>query len=235
MIRRVLLAAILAGIAAGLVMSAVQQWRVVPLILEAERYEKAEASHSHGTAEATATAPASQGDEEWAPKDGFQRTAYTVAANVIAGVAFALLAAAASLLTGLPVTLGNGALWGLAGFAVFTLAPSAGLPPELPGMPAGDLLARQVWWWATAAATAGGIVLIALTRHIGFKVLAVALMAVPHLAGAPQPQTHASDVPAGLANAFSANVIVTSAIFWLVLGLALGFLLTRAQRQPSLA
>jgi adenosylcobinamide kinase/adenosylcobinamide-phosphate guanylyltransferase len=47
--------------------------------------------------------------------------------------------------------------WGLAGFAVFTLAPGLGLPPELPAMPAADLLARQVWWIGTAAATAIGL------------------------------------------------------------------------------
>ena len=35
-----------------------------------------------------------------------------------------------------------GLLWGFAGFAVFTLAPGLGLPPELPAMPAAELLPR---------------------------------------------------------------------------------------------
>ena len=39
--QRIFFAAVLSGLAAGLAMSAVQQWRVAPLILEAEVYENA--------------------------------------------------------------------------------------------------------------------------------------------------------------------------------------------------
>ncbi|MEI2612914.1 MAG: CbtA family protein [Candidatus Promineifilaceae bacterium] len=39
----------------------------------------------------------------------------------------------------------------------FQLAPAFGLPPELPGMAAADLGARQVWWCGTALATGVGI------------------------------------------------------------------------------
>ncbi|MGE0211235.1 MAG: CbtA family protein [Parvibaculaceae bacterium] len=238
MLGRVLLAAVLAGIAAGLFMSAIQQWRVAPIIIEAEKYEKAEPAHQHGAAEATtaetqAAATHEHAEEGWGPEDGFERTAYTIAANVVAGVAFALLAAAAAVLTGLPLTLGTGALWGLAGFAIFTLAPSAGLPPELPGMPAGDLFARQVWWWCTVAATAAGIGLLVMLESLALKALGVVIMAVPHLVGAPQPDTHETTVPAGLANTFAANAIATSAVFWIVLGVLLGYLLTRSERRAT--
>ncbi|HSM20231.1 MAG TPA: CbtA family protein [Hyphomicrobiales bacterium] len=211
MIRRVVLAAILAGIAAGLVMSAIQHWRVTPLILEAEAYEVA---HTHGEKEA------------WAPADGVERTAFTVLFNLLTGVGFALIAAAASLLTRLPMTPGTGFMWGLAGFATFMLAPSAGLPPELPGMVASDLAGRQVWWWSAVAATAGGIALIALTRHLAWKAAAIALIALPHVIGAPHASGD-STVPAGLANAFAANSIAVSAVFWIVLCVSLGFLLSR--------
>ncbi|HUF44178.1 MAG TPA: CbtA family protein [Aestuariivirgaceae bacterium] len=213
MIRRVVLAAILAGIAAGLVMSAVQHWRVTPLILEAEAYETALLHHGE--------------EEAWAPADGVQRTAFTVIFNVLTGVAFALIAAAASLLTRLPLTSNTGLIWGLAGFATFMLAPSAGLPPELPGMAAGDLTGRQLWWWSAVAATAGGIGLIALTRHFAWKAAAIGLIALPHVIGAPHATGDASAVPAGLANAFAANAIAVSAVFWIVLGVSLGFLLAR--------
>jgi cobalt transporter subunit CbtA len=213
MIRRVVLAAILAGIAAGLVMSAIQHWRVTPLILQAEAYEVA---HANGAEE-----------EAWAPADGVQRTAFTVIFNVLTGVAFALVAAAASLLTRLPLTSNTGLMWGLAGFATFMLAPSAGLPPELPGMAAGDLTGRQLWWWSAVAATAGGIGLIALTRHFAWKAAAIGLIALPHVIGAPHATGDASAVPAGLANAFAANAIAVSAVFWIVLGVSLGFLLAR--------
>jgi cobalt transporter subunit CbtA len=211
MIRRVVLAAILAGIAAGLVMSAVQHWRVTPLILAAEAYET---GHSHGE------------EEVWAPADGWERTGYTVLFNLLTGVAFALIAAAASLITRLPITPGTGLMWGLAGFATFMLAPSAGLPPELPGMAAHELASRQLWWWLAVTTTAGGIAVIALTRHLAWKAAAIALIALPHLIGAPHASVETA-VPAGLANAFAANAIAVSAVFWIVLGTALGYLLAR--------
>ena len=53
MIGRVVLAALLAGIAAGLIMGAIQHVRLTPLILEAETYEKAAPSHDHAAAGGT--------------------------------------------------------------------------------------------------------------------------------------------------------------------------------------
>ena len=44
--------------------------------------------------------------------------------------------------------------WAAAAFVATGLAPAAGLAPELPGMPAADLVARQSWWFLTATATA---------------------------------------------------------------------------------
>jgi cobalt transporter subunit CbtA len=212
MIRRVVLAALLAGFAAGLVMSAMQHWRVTPLILQAEAYEVA---HVHGDEQAAS-----------ALAGGVERTAFTVLFNVLSGVAFALIAAAVSLITRLPLTPHTGAMWGLAGFATFMLAPSAGLPPKLPGMAVSDLASAQAWWWLAVTATAGGIAVIALTRHVAWKAAAIALIALPHLIGAPQAYG-TSAVPAGLANAFAANAIAVSAVFWIVLCVTLGFLLSR--------
>ena len=50
MIGRVLLAAVLAGLAAGLVMGVIQHVRLTPLIVEAEKYEHL--AHGHGAASA---------------------------------------------------------------------------------------------------------------------------------------------------------------------------------------
>ena len=66
--------------------------------------------------------------------------AFTVAANIVTAVGFALLLVAASEFAGGIAGWRSGLLWGLAGFAVFTLAPGLGLPPELPAMPAAELL-----------------------------------------------------------------------------------------------
>ena len=150
MIGRVILAALLAGVAAGFIMGAIQHFRLTPLILEAEVFENAGGGHQprdRASAEApTAEQPAAEepsAEEEWAPTDGWQRTLYTTAASMLAGAGFAAVLAGISLLIGIPITARNGLLWGLAGFISVNLAPAAGLSPELPGMPAADLLARQ--------------------------------------------------------------------------------------------
>ncbi len=150
MIARALLVAILAGLTAGLFVTAVQMVRVTPLILEAEIYESG-AAHDQATGAggaADAAAAAATADEPWAPDDGFERTVYTLLANILTGVGFGLLLAAVFTLRGRPVGWREGVLWGLGGFAVFALAPAVGLPPELPGTAAADLIERQIWWAA---------------------------------------------------------------------------------------
>ena len=79
MIGRVLLAALLAGIAAGFLMGAIQHVRITPLILEAEKYEHA-GGHDHGTADAAATSQ----EDAWAPQNGLERTFYTTLASIVA-------------------------------------------------------------------------------------------------------------------------------------------------------
>jgi len=232
MIGRVLLAALLAGIAAGLIMGAIQHVRLTPFILAAEAFETGETAHDHGTA-ATETAPHTH--EEWAPANGMERTFYTTAATTMAGAAFAALLAGISLLAGIPITARNGAIWGLCGFLAVTLAPAAGLPPELPGMPAGDLTMRQVWWIGTIAATGAGLYLIATRREMWAITAAVVVMALPHLIGAPIASTHETAVPAGLAAAFAANSIAASAVFWCLIGVFLGLATERFAKEVQAA
>ena len=93
----------------------------------------------------------------WAPADGAERTFFTFAANMVTGIGFALLLVAVSELFGGIADWRQGVFWGLAGFAVFTLAPGLGLPPELPAMPAADLGERQAWWLGTVLATGAAL------------------------------------------------------------------------------
>ena len=231
MIGRIVLAALIAGMAAGLIYGGVQHVRTTPLIIAAEVFETAEpAAHDHAAAatEEAATAPAHEHEEaEWAPADGWQRTLSTTIASVITGAGFALLLAGVSLLTGYPITTANGLIWGVCGFLAVTVATSAGLPPELPGMPNADLVTRQVWWVGTIVATGGGIFLVATRRELLWMVLAVILIALPHLVGAPQPLTHETAVPAGLAANFAANTIAANAVLWSLIGLFLGLALQK--------
>jgi cobalt transporter subunit CbtA len=227
--RRIFFAAVLAGLAAGLAMSALQQWKVAPLILAAETYEAAEVhTHAEGTA-------AHEHDEAaWAPQDGPERISYTVLANVLGCMGFALLLAAVSVLAGLPITAPNGLIWGIGGFVAFQLAPALGLAPELPGMPAADLGARQLWWWGTALATGAGFLVVAKLRNWTGTAIAAILLLAPHIIGAPQlTGDHASAVPAHLATEFAAASLAAGALFWLTVGPLLGWLNERFARQTA--
>ena len=230
MIGRAILAALLAGIVAGILMGALQHVRLTPLILEAETLEQAggAAAHTHDHA---ATEADGHGDEAWAPADGWQRTFATTLTAAMTGAGFAAVLAAVSLISGLPITRQNGMVWGLCGFLAATLAPAMGLPPELPGMPGGDLLARQVWWVGTIAATAAGIFLLATRREAWAIALAIVVIGLPHVIGAPGAIHAESTVPAGLAASFAANAIAANAIFWVLIGQFLGLALNRTAKD----
>lgn len=235
MIGRVILAALLAGIAAGLFYGVIQHARLTPLILEAEKYENA-GGHDHATMATTEQAPAPKAEpvaeeEAWAPADGWERTSYTFLASIVAAAGFAAVLAGVSLLTGVRITRNNGVLWGIAGFLAVHVATGASLPPELPGMPAGDLLARQIWWVGTIVATGLAIWLFTQRSEIWAKVLAVILVALPHIIGAPLPPTHESGVPAGLSAAFAANTVAAAALMWLAVGSFLGFAMERFVKE----
>jgi len=218
-VRNIVLVAAIAGAVAGLAMTVAQQLTTVPLILKAEVYEEhgtTPAAHNHGDAE---QAPLHQHDEEgWSPANGFERTAFSALANILTGVGFALLLVAASELAGGIRNWRQGVFWGLAGFAVFTLAPSLGLPPELPAMPAAELGARQLWWVATAASTATALGLLVYGRSRWTVLAAIALLIAPHLIGAPQPGSYETPIPESLHHSFVVAVVLTTLLFWVLLG-----------------
>ena len=118
-------------------------------------------------------------------------------------------------------------LWGLAGYATFCLAPTLGLPPELPGTAAADLLQRQVWWVSTAASTAVAIALVVFGKHWALKVLGVVILVIPHVLGAPQPEVHSSLAPQALETQFKMASQLTNVVFWLALGVISAWLFRR--------
>jgi cobalt transporter subunit CbtA len=227
--QRIFFAAVLAGLVAGVAMAAVQQWKVAPLILEAEVLENAaseaavveEHTHEAGAAAHVHDARA------WAPQDGAERIFYTVLADVLVSMGFALVLAAVSVIAGLEITARNGVIWGFAGFAAFQLAPAFGLPPELPGMAAADLGLRQVWWWGTALATGAAFLTAAKLQNWTGVGIAVGLVVLPHIIGAPTAPDESTAVPAHLATEFAARTLFTGAVFWLIVGPLLGWLNAR--------
>ncbi len=243
MFRRIFFAAVLAGAVAGLALALVQQWRVVPLILQAETYETG--GHSHGaeaephTHESGEThahvedAAVTAQSEPWAPAEGVERAAYTVLATTLSGMGFALIIGAVSVLSGIPVTATNGVIWGLGGFLAFSLAPAFGLPPELPGMPAADLGVRQIWWWGTALATGVAILVAARLRTPLAVAGAIVLALLPHIVGAPAAPGGHSDVPAHLATAFAASALTASMVYWLAAGTLFGWFNQRFEQGAA--
>jgi cobalt transporter subunit CbtA len=230
--RRLVWVAFCAGLVSGIVVAAAHQIETVPVILKAEVFEKAaeqaQPAHVHPGA-TTAEQPTA-----WEPENGIERTAYTLLADLLTGIGFALLLVAGLALQGGTVTWRTGLFWGLAGFATFTLAPALGLPPEVPGTEAAPLLQRQLWWVTTAAATGGGLALLAFTRRAPWAVLAAILIMLPHLYGAPQLAEPTSAAPEALARQFVVGVTVVSFLFWVVLVASTGYFYSRLQRDHTL-
>ena len=125
----------------------------------------------------------------------------------------------------------QGLLWGLGGYLAFQLAPAMGLAPELPGTIAAELGLRQVWWWTTVICTAGGLALLAYARHWALFGVAGALLALPHVIGAPVPDAFWGVAPTELGALFSARVLGVGFAAWALLGWFAGAVWDREARS----
>ena len=232
MFKRIAQTAGFTGLLAALLLTLFQSFWVAPLILQAETYEKAPAAaevHEHQHTDGAMAAHVHD-EEAWEPEDGWQRVLSTTGGNLVVAVGFALMLAALYTLR-TPASTREGALWGLAGFAVFVLAPTLGLPPELPGTAAADLTQRQIWWVSTAASTAVGLALIVFAHNWLLKVLGAAILVVPHVVGAPQPEVHSALAPEALEAQFKIASLLTNAAFWVAMGLISAWLFRRHDAQ----
>jgi cobalt transporter subunit CbtA len=235
MFRTIVFSAFGAALAVGLALSVLQAFTTEPLILHAEEFEGTELqehaaasgwiaaqAHEH---EAAATADAGGGG--WVPADGFERSAYTIFANTVIGFGVALMLLGLMIAKGDPIDVQRGLLWGVAGFFAVSLLPSVGLPPELPGTPAAEIVSRQTWWLATAGLSAGGIALIVFGRQWWWLAAGALLILAPHLVGAPHPPSHDVPYPGGLAGQFVVASLVVSAALWTLAGATSGWLYRR--------
>jgi cobalt transporter subunit CbtA len=221
--RRVTLVVLVSGTLAGLALFVLQQIAVIPLIEMAETYETGH--HPPGFVHE---------DEGWQPENGAERTVITALGTILTGIAFAALLFGGAGLAEAPLNASVGALWGLAGFASFALAPALGLPPAPPGVAAADLSVRQLWWIGTVTATAIGLWLLFGRRERPWALRSVGLicLAVPHVIGAPAA-TGSTIVPIDLVHRFAVRSVASSAVFWLLLGTLGGFLVEWYIQEPS--
>jgi len=228
-IRRVLLAGIVAGLIAGTVGFAIQALKVIPLIREAETFEGTAKPQSHPKGIPTGTVVLAAAS--W--RQPLVETGLTLAANLLTGAGFGLFLAGAITFSSRNPTLVEGLIWGFAGFTVFTLAPCQVLPPHLPGMAESDLTTRQFWWLGTAAATGAGLGLIAFTGRWPTRALGLALLALPFLvdplipSGPTEGTGMGVQLPAALVASFVAASMTASATFWIVLGVTTSMILDR--------
>ena len=248
MIVRLLLAALAAGLIAGMAMTPAQYVKTIPLIMQAEAYEGG--GHDHGVVEpASASADAGtgvaqatdasvahdHGDESML---GLGRLGDTVLANLVAGAGFALMLAAVALIAGIDFPAGRnslvrGLVLGAGAWFCVQLAPSFGLPPAVPGFPYADLGDRQAWWMIAVLASGVGVWCLTMRPEWLVKALGVVIIVAPHVWGAPVPDDLSSDVPAYIASAYAAASLATTLFFWLLLGGLLGFFLSRVPRDAG--
>ncbi len=223
--RELLRVALLAGAISGSLLYVYQYVVILPRIVAAEAFEAhgqaagAEGEHHHHS--------------EWKPQDGLERNFLTAASTILTGIGFAAILLPMVVLGGFGLDMRRGLLWGVAGFACFTVAPALGMPPEPPGVPVADVGARQLWWVLTAGLTALGLWLIVWSRRNWvLRAGGAILLMLPHLIGAPEaigPQV----VPATLVRDFAIASVVGNGLFWLALGITAGWLFPVNPRTDS--
>jgi cobalt transporter subunit CbtA len=244
MIQRMLASAMFAGVVAGLLAALLHFTFVQSYILLGEDYESGALTHFAGASDAghdhaamatndgtgTATEVHDHGAEASGhehdhgasgERSGLARDGLTVLFMALVYVGYGLMLVAGFALAdrfGRRVTARDGLLWGIAGFAAFQLMPAMGLSPELPGTMAADLSARQAWWLGTAVCTAAALALIGYGRGWMAYVLAIVLLALPHLIGAPQVEGFSGVAPPEVAAAFAARALGVGLVAWAVLG-----------------
>ncbi|MBW3243932.1 CbtA family protein [Epibacterium sp. DP7N7-1] len=214
MFGRILTSALFAGAAAGLIAALLQLFFVQPVLLHAELYESGELVHFGG--EAVSAHPDLPGlfDEP-------MRNLLSILFTMLTYTGYALVMVALMSQAerqGHEITARHGIIWGLAGFVAFHFAPGLTLAPEVPGVAAADVGARQVWWVATVASAGVAMWLIAFGGNLVAYVIAALLLIAPHVIGAPEPDSFTGPVPTEIGALFAARAFGVGMAAWVLLG-----------------
>ncbi|MFS4439128.1 CbtA family protein [Paracoccaceae bacterium GXU_MW_L88] len=218
MFSRLVTSALLAGAAAGLIAALLQLVFVQPVLLHAELYESGQLTHFGGGA----PAPAEQDLGGFAP----MRDGLSILFTMLTYSGYALILTAGMALAetrGARIDGRMGLLWGLAGFFVFHFAPGFSLAPEVPGVAAADVTARQIWWLGTVITAAAALWLIAFHGKPLLWGLAALLLLAPHLIGAPEPDAFTGPVPTEIGALFAARAFGVGMAAWVLLGVFAGY------------
>lgn len=217
--RNLVLSAFIIAIVVGAIFSVYQAVFITPIIVDSEVYEVLE--------------PATNHVEAWVPEDGLERESWSFVTNFLLCFAYGLVLLSI-MATQTSVTAVKGLLWGTAAYLSFFVAPSLGLPPEIPGMEAANLEGRQSWWLLTVILTAIALWLIAFYSPMS-KVVGVLLLLIPHFIGAPQPEIggfintdpKAIEALTQLWHDFIIQTSLANALLWLLIGGLSGYLIKK--------
>ncbi|MDF1722011.1 MAG: CbtA family protein [Minwuia sp.] len=247
MFLRILTSALFAGAAAGFITALLQLAFVQPVLLHAELYDSGAMVHFESAAPSTGqhdsghqhAGEPTHGDEHshdgghahghgHAHGDGpdLMRDGLSILFTMLTYTGYALILVAAMSVAetrGATITARTGIIWGAAGFVTFHLAPGFSLAPEVPGVAAADIGARQIWWFATVATAAVGIWLIAFGRNWMAWGAAALLLLAPHVVGAPEPDVLAGPVPPEIAALFASRAFGVGLAAWVMVGCLAGY------------
>ncbi len=224
MYTRILISALFAGASAGLIAGLLQLFLVQPVLLHAELYESGVLAHF-------GVAPVSAHPD--LPGFDLMRDGLSLIFTMLIYTGYALILLAVMSLAedrGAVINGRWGILWGVAGFVAFHLAPGFSLAPEVPGVAAADVTARQIWWFATVGTAAVAMWLIAFGGNWMMWGLAAILLLAPHVIGAPEPEVFAGPVPTELAALFAARAFGVGLAAWVSAGMFRRILLAARRR-----
>lgn len=233
--RNIIFAAIFIGLVSGLIYGVFQQTQLTPIIYAAEKFE-ANPSINNNEHAHSLDSQAAQAESVWSPSNGAERIFFTLLANVLTGISFALvmlsLMTVHDLKSNKPkVDAVQGIGWGAVALLAIFVAPALiGLQPEVPGTMAAALEHRQAWWLFAVVATALGTAFLYYAR-LKLKAVGLAIVLLPHLAASSIParlsfeNTDPIAVAAlnELSQQFFSMTAIGTALFFIVLGVSSGF------------
>ena len=233
MIRQIFLTAIISGFTAGIFLTGIQSLKVTPLILSAEVFEDGElityTSKNHKNTNIQSTnnhhdeiAHVHDNSHEheaeaWGPEDGNERFFYSLITNIFLACGFAFILSAIYLYIK-ELNLKNGLISGFVVYLSIFALPSLGLSPELPGTLAAELQDRQIWWISTVVLSSFAFIILFFNKNKMYQALAIILLFLPHIIGAPMPSVHGGTAPQAMFEEYIIATYITNAVFWLFLG-----------------
>ena len=215
MFKNIFVSAVVCGAIAGVLATAMQMLLVTPLLMEAELFETGQSTHF--IIDGSPESPMKHVNI-W--EDPY-RHLMTLFFNLVTFTGFGFILIAAMALfqkRGFSLSKAEGIVAGVSGFIVFQLAPSVGLPPELPGTISVAVGLKQAWWIITILSTTAGILLLFLGKYKVVSGAGIIFIIIPHLIGHPKLETYFGVAPPELAAEFASRALAVSLVTWIILG-----------------